>query len=127
MNSKILHLNSFTSYTLNEGSFEVVKINLKRAVIDYVSEFKDYIAKNHDKLEQDLILDFSETSFIDSSFLGSVISLLKKVKLGKGNLSLVINSSKITVLLPVKDISKIINIYPTVNDATANMNRLIIP
>ena len=126
MSLKMINSDAFSSYRVNESFYEVVKINLSRAVIDNVTEFKEYIAKHHAELKQDLILDFSDTNFIDSSFLGSIVSLLKKLKLGNGSLSLVINSSKITFLLPVKEISKVINIYPTVNDAVAKLNRFTI-
>ena len=114
---------NFYSYPVDNSCYKVISINLKRAVIDYVGEFKEYLKKHHSESKTDLILDFSNTNFIDSSFLGTIISLLKKVKISSGTLSLVVDSSKMTFFLPIKNISKVINIYPSVGDAVANNNR----
>ena len=117
---------NFSSYLVQNSRHKVIKIRLKRAVIDYVKEFKDYVSIFHAESKKDLILDFSETNFIDSSFLGTIISLLKNVTIGKGSLSLVIDSSKITFFLPFKNVCKVINIYPSVDDAITNNNKFTI-
>lgn len=101
MDLKEASVNNFSTYRLSTSYHNIVKINLKRAVIGHIVEFKEFMSKYHPESNKDLILDFTETNFVDSSFSGTIISLLKKVKLGEGSLSLVINSSIINFLLPV--------------------------
>lgn len=116
--------NNFSSYKFSNSSFQVISVNLKRAVIEYVEEFKQYLNNRQNDHDNDIIIDFTNTNFIDSSFLGAIISLLKKIKISNGRLRLVVDSKKIIFFLPIKNISKVIDIYPTVDEAVSNINRL---
>ncbi len=123
MNTTINTNSNFSSYKVTNGFYHVIKINLKRAVIEYVEDFREYVLMNHKDSNNDIIIDFTNTNFIDSSFLGTIISLLKKIKIAKGSLCLVADSSKIIFFLPIKNISRVIDIYPSVEEAVSNVNR----
>jgi anti-anti-sigma regulatory factor len=84
----------------------IVKINLCRAVIEDVAFFKDFTNYLLNPNIKHYILDFSDTIFLDSTFLGSIIIFLKKIKLSRGTLSLVINCDKITILSQIKSLLK---------------------
>ena len=94
----------------------IIKVNLNRAVFEHSSFFRKFI---HLLLMQDIkhyILDFSDTVFLDSTFLGSIIYFFKQVTAKKSKLSLVINSSKITILSEVFDLVGV-NIFTTLKEA----------
>ena len=116
-------ISNFSSYKVPNNYNHVIKINLKRAVLEYTEDFRNYMTVNHTKKNKDLILDLTSTNFIDSSFLGTIIVILKNIKIQNGSLSLVIDSSKITFILPIKNISKVLNIYSSVDEAIAKVNR----
>ena len=94
----------------------IIKVNLNRAVFEHASFFKKFI---HLLLMHDIkhyILDFSDTVFLDSTFLGSIIYFFKNVNAKRRKLSLVIDSSKITILSEVFDLGGV-NIFTTLKEA----------
>ena len=113
----------FSTYEVPNSDYKVIDVNLKRAVLDYVEEFNKYLYKSDKELPSALILDLSRTIFIDSSFLGSIIVLLKRLNNEKGSLALIVDSEKIPYFLPIRSIGKILAIYPSVDDAIAGVNR----
>jgi anti-anti-sigma factor len=96
----------------------IVKVNLCRAVIEHVAFFKDFTNYILNPNIKHYVLDFSNTIFLDSTFLGSIIFFLKRINASGGTLSLVINLEKITILSQIKSLSNILKIYPSLEEAT---------
>jgi anti-sigma B factor antagonist len=109
----------FTSQKDEISNTVIVKVNLCRAVIEHVDNFKKFTNNLLNPNIEHYILDFSETMFLDSTFLGSIIFLLKRINANGGVLSLVINLEKITILFQINSLSKILKIYPSLAEATA--------
>lgn len=94
----------------------IIKVNLNRAVFEHSSFFRKFV---HLLLIHDIkhyILDFSDTVFLDSTFLGSIIYFFKQITAKKSKLSLVIDSSKITILSEVFNLVGV-NIFTTLKEA----------
>jgi anti-anti-sigma regulatory factor len=94
----------------------IIKVNLSRAVFEHASFFKQFLNILLAHNINHYILDFSNTEFLDSTFLGSLIYFFKKVKNKSSKLSLVIDLSKITILSEVIDLVGI-DIFTSLNEA----------
>jgi anti-anti-sigma factor len=97
----------------------IIKVNLSRALIEHVSFFRDFTNYLLNPNIKHYILDFTDTIFLDTTFLGSIIYFLKRINSNGGTLSLVINLKKITILSQIKSLSNILKIYPSLEEATA--------
>jgi len=70
---------------------------------------------------KNFILDLSDTLFLDSTFLGSIVFFLKQVNAIGGSLRLVINSNKVTIISQVQNIKNITDIFSSVDEAIVNL------
>ena len=64
-----------------------------------------------------LIFDFSELSFMDSSGLGVIIGRYKKIKEKNGTVMLVCNRAHVDKLLAVSGLKKLLGVHKTVESA----------
>lgn len=78
------------------------------------------------KLEEDpnlryLILDLSETSFIDSSGLGAILGRFKKITQKGGKLSFIQVPSNLCKLFELSGLMRIMEIHPSLEAALDNL------
>lgn len=99
----------------------VLKVHIGRATLDSVPLFNEFLKAELHLVYSHYIIDLSETHFMDSTFLGSIVRLLKQVKAKGGNLSLVINFDQIKILAPFEQLQKILKVYPTLDEAKNNI------
>ena len=75
-----------------------------------------------DKLKEagykNLIMDFKEVSFVDSSGIGFILSLFKFLREEKGELVIANVNNKIKQSFEITKISQIIEIFDNVNEAS---------
>ena len=76
----------------------LVKVNLERAVFEYALVFRRYAEKQITTDYKNYILDLSKTMFLDSTFLGSIIAIMKKINKMGGTLRVVVNSKKMVLI-----------------------------
>lgn len=101
-----------------------VKVNLERATADNVTVFRDNMKTHLGSRYKKFIIDLSDALFMDSSFLGSLILILKQISAKGGTLSLVINVDKIKILSPFEQLKKILKVYTTLEDAIQYMQEV---
>lgn len=65
---------------------------------------------------RNLIFDFSDLSFMDSSGIGVVIGRYKLIKSCGGNVAIIADNAGVNKLLAMSGIPRIINIYPSLLD-----------
>lgn len=70
---------------------------------------------------QNIILNFSGVSFMDSSGIGAVIGRYKKIKLREGNLVVTNVSKNVSKIFEISGLYKIIKKYDTVSEAAECM------
>jgi anti-sigma B factor antagonist len=82
-------------------------------------EFKqallDVIAKGGRKV----VVDLSDTTFIDSTTLGVLVGGVKRLRTNDGQLSLVCSDRNITKIFEITGLDRVFTIYPTREDAVA--------
>ena len=112
---------SFSSQVLEHIPAVLIRINLERAVFEQALLFRNYIMKYLESDHKNFILDFSETMFLDSTFLGSVIFFYKKVQSIGGTVRLVVNAQRMTLLSQINNFSDIIETFASVDESIVNL------
>jgi len=107
----------FTIIRKNNSRATIIKINHLRASADEAIKFKEFMQINIHQGHLDFIIDFSTCEFMDSTFLGAVILITKKLNLSNGSLSLVADQLKLKVLHALIELSKILSVYSSLEEA----------
>ena len=94
-----------------------VKINISRATMDSAPQFRNYLIKLIEDGDKKFIIDLSFCDFLDSSFLGSMVASLKKIRSLKGNLVIVNNKEVPAGILSLTNLDRVFQIYQTVEGA----------
>lgn len=94
-----------------------VKIDLKRATANEAHYFKNYLSTFVEPDNNKFILDFSKSVFIDSTFLGAVVYIYKRISALEGTLILVMDNKQTILSTAIDSLSKIFKIYPTLDQA----------
>jgi anti-sigma B factor antagonist len=64
-----------------------------------------------------VIVDFSDTTFIDSTTLGVLVGGVKRLRSNDGQLSLVCNDRNITKIFEITGLDRVFTIYATRDEA----------
>ncbi|MGA7723328.1 MAG: STAS domain-containing protein [Ignavibacteriaceae bacterium] len=65
------------------GDVLIEKINIKRATAAEADEFRDILLNDIETGWRRIVIDFEDNSFIDSTFLGAIVTVLRTLsKLG---------------------------------------------
>ena len=113
---------SFSSHIIEHIPAYVITVNLERAVFEYALLFRNYTNQKLDLSYKNFIVDLSETLFLDSTFLGSIIVFLKQINAVGGTLKLVFNSEKIALMTQIHNVEDIVDTFSSVNEAIVNIN-----
>jgi anti-sigma B factor antagonist len=95
-------------------------ISLKGEVDLYTApEFKQQLLEVIGQGGKEVIVDFSGTTFIDSTTLGVLVGGVKRLRTNDGQLSLVCDDRNITKIFEITGLDKVFEIYPTRDEAIA--------
>lgn len=107
----------FTIIKKNNISATIIRINHLRASAEEAIKFKEFMQVNIHQGHNEFIIDFSNCEFMDSTFLGAVILISKKINAINGSLSLVADPFKLKVLHALIELNKIFSVYSKVEEA----------
>jgi anti-sigma B factor antagonist len=82
-------------------------------------EFKQQLLDVIGKGAKDVVVDFSNTTFIDSTTLGVLVGGVKRLRAQDGRLSLVCSDRNITKIFEITGLDRVFTIYPTRDEALA--------
>ena len=82
-------------------------------------EFKQQLIEVIGEGGRDVIVDFSGTTFIDSTTLGVLVGGVKRLRAQDGRLSLVCTDRNITKIFEITGLDRVFTIYPTRDEALA--------
>jgi len=68
-----------------------------------------------------VIVDFSDTTFIDSTTLGVLVGGVKRLRTNEGQLSLVCSDRNITKIFEITGLDRVFTIFPTRDEALSNV------
>jgi len=85
-------------------------------------EFKQQLLDVIGQGAKDVIVDFSDTTFIDSTTLGVLVGGVKRLRTNDGQLSLVCSDRNITKIFEITGLDRVFTIYPTRDDAVSKLH-----
>jgi anti-sigma B factor antagonist len=98
-------------------------ISLKGEVDLYTApEFKQQLLEVIGQGGREVIVDFSDTTFIDSTTLGVLVGGVKRLRTNDGQLSLVCNDRNITKIFEITGLDRVFTIYPTRDEAVSKLS-----
>ena len=80
-------------------------------------EFKQQLLEVIRQGAKDVVVDFSNTTFIDSTTLGVLVGGVKRLRTNDGQLSLVCSDRNITKIFEITGLDRVFTIYSTRNEA----------
>ena len=84
-------------------------------------EFKQQLLDVIAKQAKEVIVDFSDTTFIDSTTLGVLVGGVKRLRTNDGQLSLVCSDRNITKIFEITGLDRVFTIYPTREEAVSKL------
>jgi anti-sigma B factor antagonist len=84
-------------------------------------EFKQQLLDVIGQGGKDVVVDFSDTTFIDSTTLGVLVGGVKRLRTSEGQLSLVCNDRNITKIFEITGLDRVFTIYATRDEALQNV------
>jgi anti-sigma B factor antagonist len=82
-------------------------------------EFKQQLLDVISEGGKEVVVDFSDTTFIDSTTLGVLVGGVKRLRTLDGRLSLVCSDRNITKIFEITGLDRVFTIYPTRDEALA--------
>jgi anti-sigma B factor antagonist len=84
-------------------------------------EFKQQLLDVIGKGAKNVIVDFSDTTFIDSTTLGVLVGGVKRLRTNDGQLSLVCSDRNITKIFEITGLDRVFTIYPSRDEAVSTL------
>src|SRR5213593_1172944 len=84
-------------------------------------EFKQQLLDVIAKGAKDVVVDFTNTTFIDSTTLGVLVGGVKRLRANGGQLSLVCSDRNITKIFEITGLDRVFAIHATREEALANL------
>ena len=109
--------------TTEQLSDDAYVISLSGEVDLYTApEFKQQLLDVIGKGAKSVIVDFSNTTFIDSTTLGVLVGGVKRLRTNEGQLSLVCSDRNITKIFEITGLDRVFTIHATRDEAVAALN-----
>ena len=103
-------------------SSEAYVISLTGEVDLYTApEFKQQLIEVIEQGGKEVVVDFSNTTFIDSTTLGVLVGGVKRLRANEGRLSLVCSDRNITKIFEITGLDKVFEIYATRDEAVSSV------
>jgi anti-sigma B factor antagonist len=84
-------------------------------------EFKQQLLDVIGQGAKDVVVDFSDTTFIDSTTLGVLVGGVKRLRMNEGQLSLVCSDRNITKIFEITGLDRVFTIYASRDAAMAGI------
>jgi len=82
-------------------------------------EFKQQLLEVIGQGAKNVIVDLTDTTFIDSTTLGVLVGGIKRLRTNDGQLSLVCSDRNIAKIFEITGLDRVFTIHPTRDEATA--------
>ncbi len=105
----------FESFKYND--YYVVKIKGREATLKNAEKFKEYVTSIIKEGDHFLVISFEGVKYIDSTFMGALVSLLKYALFVKGDIAVANLNKDIYNLFCLVRMEKVIMIYDKLPDS----------
>lgn len=104
-----------------KNNYQIIRLN---GLLDAFSEatFRKVLGNLIDHTPVDMILDLSKIEFLDSSGLGALVQISKKLK--DANLTLhIVTNARVTQTVKLVRLDKFLSLHDSLDDALKNINQ----
>jgi anti-anti-sigma factor len=101
----------------------IINMNLARATADMAMEFNEYLQDIISEENTKIVVSLLNCEFIDSSFLGVLVSNLKKITAIGGDLRLVGFNPAVLSMIELTRVNRLFESYPTIEEAISSFNQ----
>ena len=108
--------------TENHGDVAVVHVFLSRATLARAARFKEVVTGLINEGTCKFIIDLGICEYIDSTFLGAMVSLLKKTNSLSGDVRLVYSKDMPSLVFVLTRMDKVFKVFTTVDEALESFN-----
>ena len=115
-----------TFHSEEKNNIIIATVNLKRATNTVAEKFKLNYLKNIKNEHKKYLIDLSQCEYMDSSFLGSIIFIYKKISEAGGELKLVAPNQDIKILLEITSVNKFVDVYDKKSDAIRSFGKKVL-
>ena len=112
----------FTFIKRNDTEATILRVNHLRATAEEAIKFKEFMLINIHQGHRDFIIDLLNCEFMDSTFLGAIIMVTKKIRNDNGSLLLVADPQKLKLLHAFVELKKILSVHSTIDEAVNEYN-----
>jgi anti-sigma B factor antagonist len=84
-------------------------------------EFKQELLRVIGEGAKQVVVDFTDTTFIDSTTLGVLVGGVKRLRPEGGQLSLICSDRNITKIFEITGLDRVFTIYPTRDEAVSKL------
>jgi len=102
--------------TITDGLL-IVKTTTDRATVEISGNFKDEIIQEIEDGSTKIIVDLSSAEYVDSSFLGALVALLKRTTLKNGDLKLIGLQPAVRAMFDLTRLHRIFDIFDNIESA----------
>ncbi len=100
----------------------VIHVFLNRATLAKAVKFKEFVTDIINSGTNKLIIDLGICEYLDSTFLGAMVALLKKVNSMNGDLRLVYNKDMPSLVFVITRMDKVFKIFNQLDEALTSFN-----
>ena len=104
------------------GKVSVITVYLTRATLQFAVSFKDFVLKQLNEGNKFLVVDLSMCEYLDSTFLGALVSSLKKTVASGGDLKLVYSNELSSLIFEMTSMNKVFDVHKDLDEAIASFN-----
>ena len=123
---KLRECSSMIFHSEEKNNIIIATINLKRATNTVAEKFKLNYLKNIKNEHKKYLIDLSQCEYMDSSFLGSIIFIYKKISEAGGELKLVAPNQDVKILLEITSVNKFVDVYDKKSDAIRSFGKKVL-
>jgi anti-anti-sigma factor len=102
------------------GDVLVIKINVKRATVTEADEFRTILLRYIECGWRKIIINFEDTSFLDSTFLGSMVIALRTLSKLGGDLRISGVQGDAKNILEITGAFRVLTSFDTLEEAVAS-------
>jgi anti-anti-sigma factor len=98
----------------------LIRVDTPRATVDLSSDFKKELKKQIESGRIKILVDLSDVEFLDSSFLGALVTGLKQVNAQGGQIKIVGLQTPVLAMFELTRMNRIFDIFYSVEDAISS-------
>jgi anti-sigma B factor antagonist len=114
---------NFKTHRFSDGQIVVISVP-KYLSTDISEEFKDYLYSLVNQDNHKIIIDLSQTEYVDSSGMGAIVSRIGECRSKHGDIRLACPSEFMVSLLNITQLDKVIKTFPDTDSAIKSFSEV---